>query len=110
MSISAITALDLPMRELAIIGLVILSVGGGIFKPSIMPLGADQFVLPQQQKHLKNFFGIFYFLITFGGLLSSLVSPLLRKHVSCFGDDSCYAFAFGLPAVLLLSSVGKFSK
>lgn len=106
LSVAAIMELDMPHRELTIVGLAILACGGGIFKPSIMPLGADQFVLPQQQKQLKDYYGIFYFLITFGGLISSLISPVLRKHVSCFGND-CYPFAFGLPALLTLSSVGK---
>lgn len=106
LSVAAIAELTMPHRELTITGLAILACGGGVFKPSIMPLGADQFVLPQQQKQLKDYYGIFYFLITFGGLISSLISPVLRKHVSCFGSD-CYPFAFGLPALLTLSSVGK---
>lgn len=106
-SLAAIVPLNLPARELTILGLIITSIGSGIYKPSVMPLGADQFVLPQQQNHLKNYFGLFFFLTTFGGLLSTLISPLLRKHVSCFGEDTCYPFAFGLPAILMLISIGK---
>lgn len=101
--------LQLPNRTLTVLGLFTIAIGTGAIKTSVMPFGAEQFVLPQQQKQLLGFYSMFYFFITFGGLLSTTVTPLLRKHVHCFGNDTCYALAFGLPAVFMLMAVGRCS-
>lgn len=106
LSIAAIVPLNLPAKEVTVLALMIISIGVGISKPSVMPLGADQFTLPQQKEQLKNYFGLFFFLATFGGLFATLVTPVLRRHVGCFGEDTCYPFAFGLSAVLTLNAVG----
>lgn len=42
------------------------------------------------------------------------ITPILRKDVHCFGQDSCYPLAFGLPAILMLTAtivfiVGSFA-
>ena len=29
------------------------------------------------------------------------MTPILREDVECFGDDSCYSLAFGVPAILM---------
>lgn len=34
-------------------------------------------------------------------------TPILRKSITCFGDDTCYALGFGFPAVLMLISLRK---
>ena len=28
--------------------------------------------------------------------------PVLREDVECFGDDTCYSLAFGVPAIFML--------
>lgn len=106
-TLASIGPLNLPDRTLTVAGLFIIAVGTGAIKTSIMPFGAEQFILPQQQNYLATFYSIFYFLITFGGLLSTTVTPLLRKHIECFGKSSCYPLAFGLPAIFMLLSVGR---
>lgn len=108
--LASIGPLNLPDRTLTTVGLFIVAVGTGAIKTSVMPFGAEQFVLPQHQKHLIKYYSIFYFLITFGGLLSTTVTPLLRKHLNCFGKDSCYPLAFGLPAAFMLTSLGRVIK
>lgn len=35
------------------------------------------------------------------------VTPVLRKAVTCFGDDTCYALGFGFPALLMVISIRK---
>jgi len=47
-------------------GLVLIGIGSGGIKPCVMPLGADQFTLPQQENHLAFYFGVYYALINVG--------------------------------------------
>ncbi|KAF2360867.1 Proton-dependent oligopeptide transporter family [Trinorchestia longiramus] len=84
----------------AIFGLVLIAIGTGGIKPCVSAFGGDQFILPQQAKQLGTFFSIFYFSINLGSLLSTVISPLLREHTTCF-NDSCYFAAFGFPAMLM---------
>lgn len=37
-----------------------------------------------------------------------VLTPIMRKSVTCFGDDTCYALGFGFPAVLMLLSLSIF--
>jgi len=83
------------------------SFGAGGIKPCVSAFGGDQFVLPDQEDRLKMFFSIFYFAINLGSLLSSAITPELRKSVQCFGKDSCFPLAFGVPAILMVISIGK---
>jgi len=87
------------------VGLVIIAFGTGGIKPCVSAFGGDQFVLPQQERQLEAFFSVFYFSINAGSLISTFVTPILRSG-SCFGEDSCYSAAFGLPAVLMTVAVG----
>jgi solute carrier family 15 oligopeptide transporter 1 len=88
-------------------GLLIIAIGTGGIKPCVSAFGGDQFVRPQQDRQLESFFSVFYFSVNAGSLISTAVTPILREDVSCFGDDTCYPLAFGVPAVLMLISVGK---
>lgn len=89
------------------LGLLIIAFGTGGIKPCVSAFGGDQFVRPQQDKQLEQFFSVFYFSINAGSLLSTFLTPILREDVQCFGDDSCYSLAFGVPAILMLIAVGK---
>jgi hypothetical protein len=40
-------------------------------------------------------------------LLSTFISKLLVQQ--CFGQNTCYPGAFGIPAILMLVAVGRFS-
>ena len=66
-----------------------------------MSFGGDQFKLPEQERHLQSFFSFFYLSINFGSLIGTFMTPILREDVECFGDDSCYSLAFGVPAILM---------
>lgn len=89
-----------------IIGLLLLAIGAGGIKPCICSFGGDQFVLPDQEKQMRGFFSIFYFAINVGSLMSTFITPELRKSVHCFGKDSCYPLAFSISAILMLMSIG----
>lgn len=104
LSISAIPPImpDLNTKiAVSLIGLLLIALGTGGIKPCVSAFGGDQFVLPQQERQLAQFFSIFYFSINAGSLISTFVTPVLRDDVKCFNDD-CYSLAFGVPAVLML--------
>lgn len=88
------------------VGLAIIAFGTGGIKPCVSAFGGDQFVRPQQDKQLEQFFSVFYFAINAGSLISTFVTPILREDVHCFGEESCYSLAFGLPAVLMVIAIG----
>lgn len=93
-------------RLFTIVGLLLTSIGAGGIKPCVSSFGGDQFVVPDQEDHLRKFFSVFYFTINAGALLSTFITPELRKSVQCFGKDSCFPLAFGVPAILMLISIG----
>lgn len=90
------------------IGLLLISIGTGGIKPCVSAFGGDQFTLPQQARQLASFFSIFYFSINAGSLLSTYLTPELRTQ-KCFGQP-CYPLAFGVPAILMLLSLGQCPK
>lgn len=88
---------------LSMIGLILIAIGTGGIKPCVSAFGGDQF----EEKHVKErqkFFSIFYMSINAGSLLSTVITPILRGDVQCFGGD-CYALAFGVPAALMVVSL-----
>ena len=58
--------------------------------------------MPEQERQLQTFFSVFYFAINAGSLISTILTPWIREDVECFGDDTCYSLAFGIPAILML--------
>jgi len=88
------------------VGLFLIAFGTGGIKPCVSAFGGDQFIRPQQDKQLEQFFSVFYFAINAGSLISTFVTPILREDVHCFGEDSCFSLAFGLPAALMLVAIG----
>jgi solute carrier family 15 oligopeptide transporter 1 len=93
-------------REFSLLGLFIIGVGTGGIKPCVSAFGGEQFVRPQQDKQLEQFFSYFYISINAGSLLSTLLTPILREDVQCFGQNSCFPLAFGVPAVLMVVAIG----
>ena len=67
----------------------------------VSAFGGDQFKLPEQERQLQTFFSVFYFAINAGSLISTILTPQIREDVECFGDDTCYSLAFGIPAILM---------
>ncbi|XP_022258189.1 solute carrier family 15 member 1-like [Limulus polyphemus] len=91
----------LPMAVISMIGLFMVAAGTGGIKPCVSAFGGDQFG-PGQERDLQRFFSFFYLSINAGSLLSTFLTPILRADVTCFGDDTCYSLAFGIPAVLMV--------
>ncbi|KAK0094394.1 hypothetical protein PV326_011048 [Microctonus aethiopoides] len=105
LSATAAPIFGLPIRELSLIGLLLIAIGTGGIKPCVAAFGGDQFVLPQQEKYLVTFFSVFYFAINSGSLLSTFLTPELRNGIECFGEKTCYSAAFLLPAILMVISI-----
>ncbi|GAB0094456.1 peptide transporter family 1 [Sergentomyia squamirostris] len=113
MSLGAIPPLNLPSTAITIVGLLLIAFGSGGIKPCVTALGADQFKLPEQMKQMATYFSLFYFSINTGSMISTLVTPILRQDVQCFDEDTCFSLAFGVPAILMFTSIiifvaGKF--
>ncbi|XP_030643431.1 solute carrier family 15 member 2 [Chanos chanos] len=85
---------------LSMIGLILIAFGTGGIKPCVAAFGGDQFE-QQHTEERRKFFSIFYMSINAGSVLSTVITPILRGDVQCFGGD-CYALAFGVPAVLMV--------
>jgi len=100
-TIAAIPTLGVPPLEFSLIGLALIAAGTGGIKPCVSAFGGDQFKLPEQERELQTFFTIFYFSINAGSLIGTALTPYLREDISCFGEDTCYSLAFGVPAILM---------
>ncbi|RZB40298.1 PTR2 domain containing protein, partial [Asbolus verrucosus] len=109
MCMGAIPAMEISSITFSAVGLFLISVGTGGIKPCVAAFGGDQFRLPDQKELLRHFFSIFYFTINLGGFVGMILTPILRKWVSCFGDDTCYALGFGFPAALMVLALGNLS-
>lgn len=108
-SITSVEELHIPQREFTMIGLLLVALGTGGIKPCVSAFGGDQFKMPQQAVQLAGFFSLFYFSINSGSLISTTITPILRENVHCFGSDSCFPLAFGVPSVLMALSIGESS-
>uniref|UniRef100_UPI0037E72B33 solute carrier family 15 member 2 n=1 Tax=Semicossyphus pulcher TaxID=241346 RepID=UPI0037E72B33 len=85
---------------LSMVGLILIALGTGGIKPCVSAFGGDQFD-EENVSERQKFFSIFYMSINAGSLLSTIITPILRSDVKCFGND-CYALAFGVPAFLMI--------
>jgi len=100
-TLAAIPTLGIPPLEFSLIGLALIAIGTGGIKPCVSAFGGDQFKLPEQERQLQTFFSVFYFSINAGSLIGTALTPYLREDISCFGEDTCYSLAFGVPAILM---------
>lgn len=107
-SVGAIPNNPLPPQTTLYVGLFLIALGSGGIKPCVSSFGGDQFKLPEQTKQLALYFSMFYFSINSGSLISMYLTPVLREDVHCFGENSCYSLAFGVPAVLMITALGKY--
>ncbi|KAK7882674.1 hypothetical protein WMY93_028848 [Mugilogobius chulae] len=92
--------------SLSMIGLILIAFGTGGIKPCVAAFGGDQFD-EEHTSERQKFFSVFYMAINAGSLLSTIITPVLRSGVQCFGDD-CYALAFGVPAALMVVALVVF--
>ncbi|XP_075228642.1 peptide transporter family 1-like isoform X2 [Lycorma delicatula] len=105
LALSSVSVLQIPHSELTIIGLLLIATGTGGIKPCVSSFGGDQFIVPQQEMQLQQFFSIFYFSINIGSMLGTLISPILRQDVHCLGENTCFPIAFAFPAFLMISAL-----
>ena len=84
-----------------LLGLTLVAFGTGGIKPCVSAFGGDQFD-PSHIHAISIYFSTFYFSINAGSFLSMFITPIIRQNVHCFGANSCYPLAFGLPAGLML--------
>lgn len=105
MSLTAMPTLYIPGRAFTIVALLLVALGSGGIKPCVAAFGGDQFRMPEQAKYMLTFFSLFYFTINLGSFISTLITPILRSDVMCFGEDDCYSLAFGVPGALMVVSI-----
>lgn len=87
----------------------LIAVGTGGIKPCVSSFGGDQLAhFANAAVLLTAFFSAFYFAVNAGSVVSMWLTPILREDIKCFGRDSCYPLAFGLPAILMLVAVVVF--
>ncbi|XP_014236153.1 peptide transporter family 1 [Trichogramma pretiosum] len=106
---SSMPTFHMPVMETSIIGLFLIALGTGGIKPCVSAFGGDQFKLPEQEVYLSAFFSLFYFAINSGSLLSTIITPIMRKDLTCFDQNSCYPLAFVVPACLMIVSIVIFA-
>ncbi|GAB6029276.1 hypothetical protein CHUAL_005041 [Chamberlinius hualienensis] len=104
LSLAATPPLHFPMLAISMLGLFLIALGTGGIKPCVSAFGGDQFGADQVRER-ERFFFIFYFAINAGSLISTYVTPLLRGSVQCFGSDTCFPLAFGVPAIIMVVSI-----
>lgn len=133
-NICFIHSLNELFRALAFIGLFLIAFGTGGIKPCVASFGGEQFKLPEQQEAMSTYFSLFYAAINSGSLISTILTPLLRQKVSCANEDTWWVMnlfaneinlkfifsffilffsfpaAFGVPAALMVVSIGKILK
>lgn len=97
------------LRTISLLGLLFIAIGTGGIKPCVSSFGGEQFVMPHQVIQLQQYFSLFYVSINAGSTFSTIITPILRNDVKCFGQDSCFSLAFGVPAIFMCSSLGKLS-
>jgi dipeptide/tripeptide permease len=66
-----------PYTDIA--ALIVIAIGTGGIKPCVAPFGGDQFV-SWQTRMISIFFSVFYFSINAGSIISTLITPLLRRE------------------------------
>ncbi|XP_063706990.1 peptide transporter family 1-like [Culicoides brevitarsis] len=105
LTVGAIDPWNMPQRTFTFIGLALIALGSGGIKPCVSSFGGDQFKIPEQAKQLAWFFSLFYFSVNSGSFVSTLLTPILRDDVSCFGNEDCFSLGFFVPAALMAISI-----
>uniref|UniRef100_A0A0K0EZC0 Oligopeptide transporter 1 n=1 Tax=Strongyloides venezuelensis TaxID=75913 RepID=A0A0K0EZC0_STRVS len=102
MSVGAIPYLDYNLRQfLDFSGLFVIAIATGGIKPCVSAFAADQFEENQIQERTQ-FFSFFYFSVNAGSFFAILFTPIIRSRVKCFGSETCFPLAFGVPGILML--------
>jgi hypothetical protein len=57
-------------------------------KPCVSAFGGNQFE-KTQTRYIETFFSVFYLSINVGSTIATLVTPIFRGDIKCFGNN-CY--------------------
>ncbi|XP_031617442.1 peptide transporter family 1-like isoform X3 [Contarinia nasturtii] len=104
-SIGVIPTIAISPKIALYIGLIFIALGSGGIKSCVIALGGDQFKLPEQSEQMTTYFSMFYFTTHAGAFVSTLIIPILRSDIHCFGENVCYSLAFGVPALLMITAI-----
>ncbi|XP_067122762.1 peptide transporter family 1-like [Centruroides vittatus] len=91
----------LPMRSVTMVSLVLIVIGIGGTKSCASPFGGDQFK-PNQKTELRRYFSFYIMIYRTGMLMASIIIPILRAKVHCFGESTCYPLAYGSNSIILI--------
>lgn len=105
-SMSSVPSFFFSPNTALIVGLVLVSIGGGGMQPCIAAFGADQFKVPEQSAYVATYFSLFYASLNTGAFLSHAIPPILRSDFQCFGENDCYPLGFGVLTILLFMAIG----
>ncbi|XP_031637972.1 peptide transporter family 1-like [Contarinia nasturtii] len=104
-ALGAIPAISISPKIALYIGLTSITIGSGGIKACVAPFGGDQFELPEQSAQMVRYFSMFFFAFHAGSFISTSITPMLRADIHCFGENDCYSLAFGVPALLMITSI-----
>lgn len=107
MVVGSIPHSNIPSVAFMDVALILIALAVGGMRPCIYAFAGDQFVLPAQAKYMTTLFSLLYSTINVGTLTSTTITPMLRAKVHCFGEQDCYSLAFGVPAILMITSIGE---
>lgn len=91
-----------------IMSLILIAIGNGCIRACVTSLGGSQFVIPEQSKELDQYFSHYYFIYSFGIMLSKFIPPEIRAHSHCFGKNECYTAVFGTLGVTFFGAWSKY--
>lgn len=88
-----------------ITGLIITIIGCGCIKGNTNVFGGNQHKLPDEARQLQIYFSAQYFALKCGSFLARFTYPIMKEDVKCFGNDDCYALAYGVATIFVLLAV-----
>ncbi|XP_016655946.1 peptide transporter family 1 isoform X2 [Acyrthosiphon pisum] len=106
-SIADMFGLDV-QKILTLLGLFFISVGMGGINSCIFAFGGEQFQLHHQEKQLQHYTTNYTLAVFVGSLISTFLMPEFRQSIHCFGKDTCFPLAFGVPTIMMFISIAIF--
>ncbi|XP_060881257.1 peptide transporter family 1-like isoform X2 [Metopolophium dirhodum] len=106
-SIADMFSLDV-QKFFALLGLFVISVGMSGIQPCVYAFSGEQFQLPHQEKQLQHFTTNYTLAIFVGSLISKFLMPEFRQSIHCFGKDTCFPLAFGVPTLMIFIFIAIF--
>lgn len=80
MLVGSIPHLNIPSVEFLNIALLLIAIVNSAMRPCVSAFAGDQFKMPEQSAYMATFFSLFFTSINVGTLISTTVTPVLRRH------------------------------